>query len=79
MCGENDETKLHENEAAEVLRDLCQGPNMHATEPKEGKIELIADCDGLFLADIDRLRAVEQPGRNDDRHPAPAALCEKGR
>ena len=59
---ENDETKLHENEAAEVLRDLCQGPNMHATEPKEGKIELIADCDGLFLADIDRLRAVNSLG-----------------
>ena len=59
---ENDETKLHENEAAEILRDLCQGPHMHATEPKEGKIELIADCDGLFLADIDRLRAVNSLG-----------------
>ena len=59
---ENDETRLHENEAAEILRGLCQGPNMHATEPKEGKIELIADCDGLFLVDIERLRAVNSLG-----------------
>ena len=59
---ENDETKLHENEAAEILRDLCMGPNMHATEPKEGKIELIADCDGLFLVDTHRLRQINGLG-----------------
>ena len=35
---------LHEDEAADRLRALCQGANMHATAPKEGKIELIADC-----------------------------------
>lgn len=59
---EKDESKLHENDAAEILREICQGPNMHATAPKEGKIELIADCDGLFLADLDRLRAVNSLG-----------------
>ena len=62
MCGENDETKLHENDAAEILRQICQGEHMHATQPKEGKIELIADCDGLFLVDVDRLRAVNGLG-----------------
>ena len=46
---------LHEDEAAERLRVLCQGRNMHASAPKEGKIELIADCDGLFAVDADRL------------------------
>ena len=46
---ENDETMLHEDEAAAILRDLCMSENMHATEPKEGKIELIADIDGLLL------------------------------
>lgn len=55
---ENDETTLRENDAADVLRELCQGENMHATGPKEGKIELAADCDGLFLADLEQLRAV---------------------
>lgn len=59
---ENDETKLHENDAAEILRQICQGEHMHATQPKEGKIELIADCDGLFLVDVDRLRAVNGLG-----------------
>ena len=59
---ENDETMLHENDAAEVLRDICQNENMHATEPKEGKIELIADADGLFLVDLDRLRAINALG-----------------
>ena len=49
---------LHEDEAADRLRALCQGPNMHATEPKEGKIELIADRDGLFRVDVERLNAV---------------------
>ncbi|MBQ9045021.1 MAG: molybdopterin-binding protein [Oscillospiraceae bacterium] len=49
---------LHEDEAADRLRALCQGANMHATPPKEGKIELIADCDGLFRVDVERLEAV---------------------
>ena len=45
---EKDESMLHENEAAEILRDLCRNEHMTASEPKEGKIELSADCDGLF-------------------------------
>ena len=32
---ENDETMLHEDEAAEILRDLCIGEHMRATAPKE--------------------------------------------
>ena len=59
---ENDETMLHENEAAEILRGLCQSAHMHATAPKEGKIELIADEDGLLLVDVERLRAVNALG-----------------
>ena len=39
---EKNENMLHENDAAEILRSLCQGPNMHATAPREGKIELVA-------------------------------------
>ena len=37
---ENNETMLHENDAAGILRALCQGAHMHATAPKEGKIEI---------------------------------------
>ena len=36
---------------------------MHPTEPKEGKIELIADIDGLFIADLQKLREVNSLGR----------------
>ncbi|MGN1068722.1 MAG: molybdopterin-binding protein, partial [Christensenellales bacterium] len=60
---ENDENTLHENEAAEILRDICMGPGMRATLPKEGKIELIAERSGLFLADIQKLRAINSQGR----------------
>ncbi len=59
---ENNENMLHENDAAEILRGICQSEGMHATEPKEGKIELIADMDGLLMIDLDRLRAVNALG-----------------
>ena len=59
---EYNEKMLHEDEAADILRAMCQGPNMRATAPKEGKIELLAECDGLFLADTERLRAVNALG-----------------
>ena len=59
---ENDESMMHEDEAADVLRAICQNEHMHATEPKEGKIELIADADGLLLIDLERLRAVNSLG-----------------
>ena len=49
---------LHEDEAALRLRDLCAGEHMHCTEVKEGKVELIADADGLFEVDTERLYAV---------------------
>lgn len=49
---------LHENEAAERLRAICQNANMSPTPVKEGKIELIADIDGLFRVDVARLNAV---------------------
>lgn len=59
---EHDETMLHEDEAADILRQICQGEHMHATGPKEGKIELVADRDGLLLIDLERLRAVNSLG-----------------
>lgn len=42
---EKQEGMLHEDEAAEILRQICQGEHMHPSGVKEGKIELIADCD----------------------------------
>lgn len=59
---EKDESIFHENEAAAILRDICLGKNMHGTEPSEGKIELIADRDGLFTVDEEHLHKVNGLG-----------------
>lgn len=59
---EKEEGMLHENEAAEILRELCQGENMHPTEVKEGKIELVADCDGLLKVDGEKMRRINALG-----------------
>lgn len=55
---ENDDTKYHENEAAEILYSLCKNEHMTSTPVREGKIELLADCDGLFQMDVERINAV---------------------
>ncbi len=59
---EKDESMLHEDEAADILRAICQSGNMHATAPKEGKIELVADIDGLLRIDLEKLRAINALG-----------------
>ena len=59
---EKTEGILHENEAAEYLRDICMNENMIQYEVKEGKIELIAEIDGLLKIDVDKLRAVNSLG-----------------
>lgn len=60
---ENDETMLHENEAAEILYDICKNDFMHPSEIKEGKIELIADCDGLLKIKSEKLLAINSLGQ----------------
>ena len=52
---ELDAGKVHENDAAEVLCEICKGDNIARSEVKEGKIELTAACDGCFTLDTDRL------------------------
>ena len=59
---EKQEGMLHEDEAAEILYDICAGEHMRASEIKEGKIEVIADCDGLLLVDSERLYRVNSLG-----------------
>lgn len=59
---ENDENMLHENEAAQVLYEICKGDHMHGTDVKEGKIELVADIDGLLKINRESLLAVNSLG-----------------
>ena len=60
---ENDETMMHENEAAEVLCRICKGANISRTEAKEGKIELLAECDGVLRIDRESLEMVNSFGQ----------------
>ena len=53
---------LHEDEGAARLAALCRGKNMTLSAPKEGKIEVFADCGGLFQVDSQRLTAVNSVG-----------------
>ena len=60
---ENDETMMHENEAAEVLCAICKGDNMSRGGVKEGKIELAAECGGVLRIDREKLMAVNSFGQ----------------
>lgn len=59
---ENNENMLHENDAAQILYDMCKNEHMRPSEVKEGKIELIAECDGLLKIDTEKLNAVNSLG-----------------
>ncbi len=53
---------LHENDAADILYSLCAGEHMKPSPVKEGKIDVLADVDGLLRVDVERLRAVNALG-----------------
>ncbi len=55
---EKKEGMLHEDEAADRLRMICQNDNMEPTETKEGKVELKSTVHGLFQVDVERLNAI---------------------
>ena len=59
---ENNENMLHENDAAQILYDICKSEHMHPSEVKEGKIEVIADCDGVLKIDREILKGVNSLG-----------------
>lgn len=59
---EKQEGILHENEAAEILYGICKNEHMNPTPVKEGKIEVIANVDGLFKLDSDRLYQINSLG-----------------
>lgn len=60
---EKEDGMLHEDDAAEILCELCKGGHMERSRPKEGKIELTAACDGLLKIDRSGLKAVNMTGQ----------------
>lgn len=59
---ENNENMLHENDAAEILYGICKNDHMRPSGIKEGKIEVIAEIDGLLKVDTQKLNAVNSLG-----------------
>lgn len=55
---EIDENMLHENDAAEILCEICKGENINRSEVKEGKIELTSAINGLFTVDREKLLSI---------------------
>lgn len=60
---ENKEGMLHENEAAKILCSICLGTHMECSQVKEGKIELLASCDGLLKIDNEKLKQINGLGQ----------------
>ncbi|SPD75824.1 Molybdenum cofactor cytidylyltransferase [uncultured Desulfobacterium sp.] len=51
-----EEDEIHENEAASILASSLSGEGIAwDDDPREGKIKLLADRDGIFCVDIDTL------------------------
>ncbi len=55
---EQQEGMLHENDAALRLCRICQNEFMTASDVSEGKIELTAGIDGVFMVDTHRLNKI---------------------
>lgn len=54
------ENMLHEDEAAQILVSLCINEKISSTSPREGKMELIAEADGLLKIDTSRLEEINE-------------------
>ena len=60
---EKDETMIHENDAAEILCNLCFNEYMKKSAISEGKIELTSTIDGLFKVNREELFKVNSFGK----------------
>lgn len=60
---ENDESMLHENDAANILCSLAENEYMRRGEVKEGKIELFATVDGLLKVNTNGMKAINGFGQ----------------
>ena len=59
---ENNENMLHENDAAQILYDICKNDHMRPSEVKEGKIEVLAECDGVLKINRELLQSINALG-----------------
>ncbi len=58
---ESGDTEMHEDDAALTVAPLAAGQNIkHDAEPREGKINFYAACDGVFRVDAERLYRINR-------------------
>lgn len=60
---EGDEVFLHEEDVARALYDLTVGSNLHPSEMNQGRIDAIANIDGLLKVDVDLLNQLNSIGQ----------------
>lgn len=60
---EKDDSKYHEDEAAEILCELCMNDYMERSQVKEGKIELKATARGVLKVDAQLLNQINSLGQ----------------
>lgn len=58
----SDEGFLHEEDVARALYDIARGDYMHDGPMAQGKIEAIADVDGLLMVNVEKLHAINSIG-----------------
>jgi molybdenum cofactor synthesis domain-containing protein len=51
---------LHENEAAERMSRAAAGPGIRLTAPSEGRVNLVAEANGLLVVDVDALTRINR-------------------
>ncbi|GAA5346997.1 molybdopterin-binding protein [Planifilum fimeticola] len=54
------EGELHEDEAAERIARAAAGPHLGRTEPKEGKVNLVAQVQGLLRIDVEAVTDINR-------------------
>lgn len=57
---EVDEQLIHEIDAAKLIYEYCKSDNMQPTDVREGKVEAIAECDGILKVDIELLNTINE-------------------
>ena len=59
---EEDENFVHENDAAEFIKKQVMGNGMSASEVREGKINFVAEYDGLYKINTELLNKINSIG-----------------
>jgi len=59
-CWQDDEQLIHEDDAALALAKSAAGEGLVLTEPNQGKVNIVADMDGLFQVRAESLNRINE-------------------